>query len=131
MVSRIKAINESRPKIALSRTVQMDELIKFIASHSGLSSGGIMQVLLEVHDAIVYFNSYGQGVKVEGLGTYLPNLRLDGSLDIEHRQDPRLKRDLNQREFGGAIVNHKNVGKSADELVALWNETHPDDPVEE
>jgi len=35
----------------------------------------------------------------------------------------------NQREFGGTIMNRKNIGKSADELVALWNETHPDDPV--
>jgi hypothetical protein len=40
-----------------------------------------------------------------------------------------LKRSLNRRDFGRVIVNHRNIGKSIEELVALWNETHPDDPV--
>jgi hypothetical protein len=61
--------------------------------------------------------------------SYLPNTRLDGTIDIEPRQDPRLKRDLNQRKFGGTTMNRTNIGKSADELVALWNEIHPGDPV--
>ncbi len=129
MASRIKAIKALRPKIELDRTIQMEELIRFIAGRSGLNSGGIRQVLIEVHNTIVFFNSYGQGVKVKGLGSYLPNIRLDGTIDIEHRQDPHLKRDLNQRKFDGTIMNRKNIGQAADELVALWNETHPNDPV--
>ena len=30
----------------------------------------------------------------------------------------------------GYIINAENIGKSSDELVAMWNEAHPDDPVE-
>ena len=32
--------------------------------------------------------------------------------------------------FRGRIINAENIGKSSDELVAMWNEAHPDDPVE-
>jgi hypothetical protein len=129
MASRIKAISTLRPKIALEGTVQQDELFEFIAGRTRLTAGSLLQVLIELHEAIVFFNSYGRGVKIDGLGTYLPNLRLDGTLDIEHRQDPTLKKNLSRRDFGGTILNRANIGKSADELVALWNEAHPDDPV--
>lgn len=31
--------------------------------------------------------------------------------------------------FTGKIINRENIGKSGDELVAMWNETYPEDPV--
>jgi hypothetical protein len=27
------------------------------------------------------------------------------------------------------IANRENVGKTVDDLVAMWNQAHPDDPV--
>jgi len=33
-------------------------------------------------------------------------------------------------DFRGEIGNRDMIGKTADELVARWNEEHPDDPVE-
>ena len=37
-------------------------------------------------------------------------------------------RTVNQeRVFRGHIVNAENIGKISDELVARWNEEHPDD----
>ena len=130
MASKIKAINTLRPRIKLSRTVKMDDLVQHIANHTGLNKGEIMLVLLELHDAIIFFNHSGQGVKLEGLGTYLPNLRLDGTVDVHYRQDPQLRKGLNKNNFRGTVVNRKNIGKTPDELVALWDEAHPDDPVE-
>jgi hypothetical protein len=63
------------------------------------------------------------------LGSYLPNIRLDGTLDVQHRLDWGLRRDLNRGKFQGRILNRRNIGKTLDELVALWNAAHPDDPV--
>jgi hypothetical protein len=87
-------------------------------------------VLLELHDALVFFGQRGCGVKLEGLGTYLPTIRLDGTVDMQHRLDWGLRRDLNRGKFAGRIVNRKNIGKTAEQLVAQWNARHPDDPVE-
>jgi hypothetical protein len=84
--------------------------------------------LAELHDAIVWFNRTGRGVKLEGLGTYLPNIRLDGTFDVQHRLDWGLRRALNRPEFKGTILNRRNIGKTPDELVAQWNEDHPEDP---
>jgi hypothetical protein len=69
-------------------------------------------------------------VKVEGLGTYTPTIKLDGTLGVGHRADIAIKRALNvPGEFDGDIENRENVGKTSDDLIAMWNEDHPDDPV--
>jgi len=33
-------------------------------------------------------------------------------------------------EHRGRILNAENTGKSDDDLIAMWNEAHPDDPVD-
>jgi len=130
MASRIKAINAYRPKIDLGSTVQLPELVAYIADRTGLNEGEVTIVLKELRDAIIFFNRQGQGVKLEGLGTYLPNIGLDGTFDVSHRLDREIKNALNAPgAFSGDIINAENIGKTPDELVAMWNEAHPDDPV--
>ncbi len=113
----------------MGQTVQLDDLVRYISHRTGYNKGDIVHILAELHDAVVWFNTLGQGVKLEGLGTHLPNIRLDGTLDVQHRLDWGLRRDLNSRKFDGKIINRRNIGKTADELVAQWNEDHPEDPV--
>ncbi|MBN2005121.1 MAG: hypothetical protein JXA21_17310, partial [Anaerolineae bacterium] len=105
------------------------ELIRYIADRTGLNEGSVDYVLRELRDAIVFFGRGGRGVKVEGLGSYLPNVQMDGSYDIQYRQAADLKNGLNTPgAFTGQIANKENIGKTADDLVALWNEAHPEDP---
>lgn len=130
MASRIKAINAYRPYIVRGRRAEMDELVDLIASRTGLNEGEIRQVLLELRDSVTFFNRQGRGVKLEGLGTYTPTINLDGTFGIGHRADMNIKNRLNAPgEFRGEIENRENIGKSSDELVAMWNAEHPDDPV--
>ena len=131
MTARIKAINALRPKAKLERTVGTAELVEYLAIHTGLSEGQVRQVVLELRDAVPFFLGQGYGVKVEGLGVYLPSLKLDGTLGAQYRLDPQLRRLLAQHRYSGKISNRENLGKTAGELVALWNEMHPDDPVDE
>jgi hypothetical protein len=32
--------------------------------------------------------------------------------------------------FQGRVVNRKNIGKASQDLIALWNGDHPEDPVD-
>jgi hypothetical protein len=65
------------------------------------------------------------------LGTYTPKVGLGGVFDVAHRLDKTLKNRLNTPgAFKGEIENRDMIGKTADELVARWNEEHPDGPVE-
>ena len=77
------------------------------------------------------FNLGGRAVKLEGLGTYTPKVGLDGVFDVAHRLDKALKNRLNAPgDFRGEIGNRDMIGKTADELVARWDEEHPGAPVE-
>lgn len=129
MASRISALNHYRPQIEYGDTADWREVANYMAASSTLSPSDIIGVLTGLEDAVLHFNLKGRGVKLEGLGTYLPNINYRGELDVAHRLDRRLKRQLNNSSFNGRIRNKKNIGKSTAEVIALWNAEHPDDPV--
>ncbi len=110
---------------------ETDDLVDFIARATALNESGVRQVLLELRDAVVFFNLRGQPVKLEGLGTYTPTIGMDGEFGVGHRADIEIKNQLNvPGKFGAEIENREYIGKTSDELVTLWNEEHPDDLVE-
>lgn len=130
MADKIKAIGTYRPRIDYGKRAGMDELVDFIARSTGLNEGTIRQVLIELRDATLYHMLQGQPVYLEGLGTYSPKIALDGKFGVGHRADMKLKNGLNAPgAFKGEIINRENIGKTSDELVAKWNEEHPDDPI--
>ncbi|MBK8985784.1 MAG: hypothetical protein IPM39_06830 [Chloroflexi bacterium] len=127
MASRIQAINAYRPKIKLGRTAETSELVEFIARSTGLNESGVRQVLLELRDTVIFFNKQGRSVKLEGLGTYAPSIDLEGKIKISHRADQSLKNAINaQGAFQGKIENRENIGKTGNELVAMWNGQNPE-----
>ena len=81
MANRIKAINALRPRLKLGPTVQRRELTALISSRSGLTESTVHMVLLELRDAVAFYHHTGRGVKLDGLGTYLPNIGLDGTFN--------------------------------------------------
>ena len=132
MVKKITAIRRYRPEIKRERTRQTSQLIEDMARRTSLNEGIIRHVVYDLRDAILQAHRIGQAVKIDGLGTFTPTIRLDGSLDILFRPDPDMLRQLNDRgKFYAKILNKANIGKTADELVAQWNMKHPDDLVEE
>jgi|SaaInl7_200m_RNA_FD_contig_41_295435_length_776_multi_10_in_0_out_0_1 hypothetical protein len=132
MASRIGAISTYRPKIELGERAVTDDLVEFIARSTGLNESGVRQMALEMRDAVLFFLVRGIPVYIEGLGTYTPKIDLDGTLGVGHRADNQIKIGLNvDGKFSANIINKENVGKTSDELVALWNTDHPDDLVDE
>jgi hypothetical protein len=130
MASRIKAIATYRPRVVRRELAGMKQLVGFISRSTGLNESGITQVLLELRDAVTHFALQGRPVKLEGLGIYSAGIALDGTFTVGHRPDKHLKAKLNAPgAFEGEISNREYVGMTGDELVALWNEKHPEDPV--
>ena len=130
MANKIKAIKALQASIQPERTAEMRDIVELMQRRTGLSEGEIWQVLMELRDALVYFASSGKATRVPGIGTFTPTLRSDGNFHLTYRPAVEMKQALNSGDFGGHLNNRQNRGKSADELVALWNELHPDDPVE-
>ena len=128
MASRIKAIGAYRPRIEQGNTVQKAELIRALSRATGLVEGSIDMVIKELRDQIIEFNRAGRAVKVEGLGTYAPNISLDGTFDLQYRADTAFSNGLNiPGIFTGTIINRENIGKTGEELVSKWNADFPDD----
>ena len=102
---------------------QKPELLRAASRATGIVEGSLDLGIKELRDQIVEFCRAGRAVKVEGLGTWTPTIGLDGKLDIQYRPDPAFNYGLNiPGVFTGTILNRENIGKTADELVAMWNE---------
>jgi hypothetical protein len=129
MASTISALNHYRPQIEYGETADWREVAEFLEARTTLSKTDIIATLTGLQDAVLHFNLQGRGVKLEGLGTYLPNINYKGEIDAAHRLDRRLKRQLNNGSFSGKIRNKKNIDKTVEQVVAMWNAEHPDDPV--
>jgi hypothetical protein len=131
MARKLAAIRKYRPEIKRERTRQMTQVVESIAMRTGLNKGEILFVLYELHDAILDAHRGGQAVKIEGLGTFTPTIRVDGKLDIVFRPEADMLRQLNDTtKFHAKIMNKSNIGKSVDELAAQWNAEHPEDKIE-
>jgi len=130
MAPRIKAVNAFRPRIEQGNTVQKPEFVRAVSRATSLVEGTVDQAIKETRDQIVEFCRAGRAVKVDGLGTFTPTIDLDGYFAISFRADSAMNAGINlQGTFSGTILNRENIGKTSDELVALWNEEHADDPV--
>lgn len=89
---------------------------------TGLVEGSADQAVKELRDHIIEFVRSGRSVKVEGLGTWTPNVTLDGTRDIQYRADTALTNGLNvPGTFTGTILKRENIGRTSDELVNMWN----------
>lgn len=130
MAKRINAIKALMPQIELNQTVQVDELAKYISRGTNLNPSEIKFVLDELSNALLFFTSSGQPVKLNGLGTFTPGIRLNGEFTINVRVDRELINGLNEpAAFKGRLRNKASIGKSADDLVVEWDRANPDDPV--
>ena len=60
---------------------------------------------------------------------YRPVGKKDGRVDIQVRVNPVIDRNVNAN-FRGKWRNAENIGKSEAEIITLWNEAYPEDPIE-
>ncbi len=131
MTKRITAIKAMQAKIRLMRTTRTIDVIEYIKMRTGLNESEVRMNVYELRDAIIHYARQGSPVKIEGLGIFTPTLRSDGKFHLNFRPDVDIKHALHQETFYGRIDNKPNRGKSGDELVELWNQAHPDDPVDD
>jgi hypothetical protein len=126
----IKAIYAYSPRLKRGLMVDMDELVTFIAGRTGLNEGTILNVLMELRDSLVFFARAGRSTRLKGLGIFGPNIDLNGTFSIYHKPDKWLKNELNKpNTIKAEVMNYNMIGKSVDDLVARWNDEHPDDPI--
>ncbi|NJN98146.1 MAG: hypothetical protein HC875_30715 [Anaerolineales bacterium] len=131
MAKLITAHQAFGPQLKLNSTVQLNEVADWIARGTNLKEGDVLHVLHELNKAILYFNRHGTPVKLPGIGIFTPSIDRDGVIKINLRADVSLRHEINSpRAYTGQINNKANIGIDNERYKAMWDLTHPDDPLE-
>ena len=130
MASKIKAIATYRPRIRLIETADEERFMNLITNRTTLSSGVVLNVQESEVETLIGLLMEGRSVRT-GSAVFTPSIDLDGDIEVKVRVDKRILAALNTPgAFTGQITNSEHIGKTSDELAALWNEEHPDDLIE-
>ena len=131
MATKAKALAAYRPRIIQGKTADVKDASNIIAGRTSATYGGVLENLMELMYVVTLFLGSGRPLKLPGLGTFSPSISLDGTINVNLRVDREVLSELNKDKegFKGDIVNKDMIGKTYDDLVARWNEEHPEDPV--
>lgn len=116
----LKDVLHLLPKIITGKTTTKTELVEHIKDRTGLHKSDVVGMLAELEDTLLFFLKMGRPVRFEGIGTFRPSVKLDGTIRINFRLDKHLSEKINLAgEFTGEMVNKENIGKTMAELEAL------------
>jgi hypothetical protein len=133
MAKRLAVINALRPRITSQGTVGLEESAQRIAKNTTYNPDEIYSILrLFVRESNAALQN-GETVKIEGLVSLAANMKVGGAVDLALRGDREAVAALNNPRLwtAGKVSNHANLSKGTGELVALWDQEHPQDQVED
>jgi len=133
MAKRVTALNAYRVRIRRGPIVEAEELARFVAERENLSPSDVTHALLAIGDSALYLLRTGRSVRLVGLGMLTPAVDVAGNFSVHFVFDRKRLRQIAAPEkvYLGNLINAEHQDKSPDELVALWDAEHPDDPVTE
>lgn len=116
----LKDIQPFLPRMELGKTTTKTEIVDHIKERTGLHKSDVVAMLAEIEDTLLHFLKMGRSVKLEGIGTFSPSIKLDGKIKVNLRLNRRLGDRLNMAgEYSGEIKNRENIGKTMADLEAL------------
>jgi hypothetical protein len=131
MAKLFRAVKAYGPRLKLGKTAQIDDLVDYMARRTGLNQSEVYMVLYEIHDALIYFHSEGQPVKLPGIGTFTPVMDRRGEIHIRFRPVVALKKAINNlSSYYGTILNKRRMKWTDEAYKQQWDADHPDDPLE-
>ncbi len=128
MATKIQAWVEFGPRLEPTDPITPEGMIERIVNASNQSRGSVKAILDELDVQTEIALKEGHIVQLPNGTHFKPSGHKDGSIDVNVRVNPRVVKNLNTG-FRGQWRNAENIGKSEAEIVALWNDAHPDDPI--
>lgn len=126
MAKKIQAWAAYGPKIQLGKPMTSEEIIENIVAATNQSRGSVLAVLAELDVQSESGLKAGRIVQMPNGTHYEPIGKKDGSINIGVRVNPDLDKKVNAG-FRGTWLNSENVNKTEAEIIALWNQDHPED----
>ena len=129
MTHKIKAWTAFGPRLEPKEPMDSDEIIENIIKVTNQSKGSVLAVLSELDVQLESGLKAGRVVRLPNGTHFRPVGKKDGSVNIQVRVNPEIDKNVNVG-FRGKWRNAENIGKSEPEIIALWNEAHPEEPIE-
>lgn len=126
MAKPIQAWTEFGPRLEPVAPMTAEEIIENIVAATNQSKGSVLAMLAELDVQSESGLKAGRIVQMPNGTHYRPVGKSDGSIDISVRVNPGLDKQVNSG-FRGKWRNAENIGKTEAEIIALWNQKHPDD----
>ncbi len=130
MAKKIQMWRELGPQIIAGTPMDPEEFVDTLVQTTGQSEGALLGVLAEMDSLIIRALKAGRRVKLPNGLRFRPSGKRDGSIvanvELGRRSHKRLNHEANVR-----WKNAKNIGLSDEEMIAIWNEKYPNDPIEE
>lgn len=132
MAQKLTVLNELRPRITSQDNVDLEGMASRVAKNTTYNPEEIFSILRLFTNEANSALQAGETVKIDGLVSLTPNMKVGGEVDLVLRGDRGAIAGLNNPLLWTAdkVANHANLSKTTEELIALWNSTHPTDPVE-
>ncbi|MCA9936977.1 MAG: hypothetical protein KC415_23740 [Anaerolineales bacterium] len=131
MAKIVQAVRQYGPKLRYGRMAELDEVVEWMSQRTGLNKGEVLLLLAELHEAILYFNRNGRGIKLPEIGIFSPGIDRHGVLRHHFRADVQLKKQMARRhEYYGDILHKSRIGWTDAQYKAFWDAAHPDDPLD-
>ena len=129
MAKLIQAIATYGPRIQLMEAVLPRRFMELITYRTTLSTGVVKNVQESEVETLIGLLMEGRPVHT-GVAIFTPVIDSKGNLSVSVRVDKRIISALNAPgAFTGRISNSTNIGRTSEEIAALWNQGHPDNPV--
>ncbi len=132
MAKKIQAITTYRPRIKKNSIATHDNVADWFEERTLLTEGQARAVLRDLGKAAKAFLLNRQEVKIEGLGTLILDIGVDGTVRVNLKltSDYLDSLDAEFDKSSTSITNAANIGMTNDELFDLWDAEHPDDLIE-
>ena len=131
MANWIEAVNRYRPRVTNAPTIDIDFLAERLAVGTLITRPLARMVLEELGREVAGLLRTGHKVRLPGIGTLAPHVRLGGRMHPAIRFDPVLRASLSTvDDFLGGVQHRESVGLDLAALKVRWDEEHPDDPLE-
>jgi hypothetical protein len=128
MAHKVQASATYGPRIVSTTTMEADEFVEQLVNSTNQSRGSLLAMLAEMDAISEIALKNGRIIKLPNGMTLRPVMKRNGHIEILVHVNRFLTRRVNAG-FRGKVVNAGNIGKSESELIELWNENHPDDPI--
>lgn len=129
MAQKIHAIATYGPRVDLMEAADEKRFMELITQRTTLSSGVVKNVQESENETLIGLLKEGRPVH-SGNAIYTPSINLNGEIDVSVKIDKSITSALNaDGAFSGKVTRAENIGKTLEELIALWNADHPEDPI--